>query len=43
MVTRYQYDADNRLIRADTPQGITQYRYDALGRRIAKHSPRRYD
>jgi len=38
IVTRYQYDADNRLIRAETPQGTAQYRYDALGRRIAKHT-----
>ncbi|QSB01008.1 RHS domain-containing protein [Methylomonas sp. EFPC1] len=37
-VTRYQYDSDNRLIRAETPNGTTQYRYDALGRRIAKHT-----
>ncbi|WP_253734562.1 RHS repeat-associated core domain-containing protein [Methylomonas sp. ZR1] len=38
IVTRYQYDSDNRLIRAETPQGISEYRYDALGRRIAKHT-----
>ncbi|MCQ8117886.1 RHS domain-containing protein [Methylomonas sp. WSC-7] len=38
MVTRYQYDGDNRLIRAQTPQGTSEYRYDALGRRIAKHT-----
>jgi len=38
IVTRYQYDADNRLIRAETPQGISEYRYDALGRRIAKNT-----
>nr|WP_229427868.1 RHS repeat-associated core domain-containing protein [Methylomonas albis] len=34
MVTRYQYDGDNRLIRAETPQGISEYCYDAPGRRI---------
>ncbi|WKJ92598.1 RHS repeat-associated core domain-containing protein [Methylomonas montana] len=38
IVTRYQYDSDNRLIRAETPQGSSEYRYDALGRRIAKHT-----
>ncbi|WP_082879810.1 RHS repeat-associated core domain-containing protein [Methylomonas methanica] len=38
IVTRYQYDADNRLIRAETPQVTAHYRYDALGRRIAKHT-----
>jgi RHS repeat-associated protein len=38
IVTRYQYDADNRLVRAETPQGTAQYRYDALGRRIAKYT-----
>nr|WP_231886628.1 hypothetical protein [Methylomonas methanica] len=38
MVTRYQYDGDNRLIRAETPQGTSAYRYDALSRRIAKHT-----
>ncbi|WP_415879292.1 hypothetical protein [Methylomonas sp. TEB] len=29
-VTRYQYYSDNRLIRAETPNGTTQYRYGAL-------------
>ncbi|MBD9359187.1 RHS repeat protein [Methylomonas sp. EbB] len=38
IVTRYQYDSDNRLVRAETPNGTTQYRYDALGRRIVKHT-----
>ncbi|WP_165786317.1 RHS repeat-associated core domain-containing protein [Methylomonas sp. Kb3] len=38
IVTCYQYDSDNRLVRAETPQGISEYRYDALGRRIAKHT-----
>jgi RHS repeat-associated protein len=36
IVTRYHYDGDNRLIRAEMPQGTSEYRYDALGRRIAK-------
>lgn len=38
IVTRYQYDGDNHLVRAETPQGVAHYRYDALGRRIAKHT-----
>ena len=39
LVTRYAYDSDNRLIRAETPNGVSQYRYDPLGRRIAKQTP----
>jgi RHS repeat-associated protein len=39
IVTRYAYDSDNRLIRAETPNGVSQYRYDPLGRRIAKQTP----
>lgn len=39
LVTRYAYDSDNRLIRAETPNGVSQYRYDPLGRRIAKVTP----
>ncbi|WP_347986284.1 DUF6861 domain-containing protein [Methylomonas sp. AM2-LC] len=39
IVTRYHYNSDNRLFRAETPQGSTDYRYDALGRRIAKLTP----
>ncbi|WAK00978.1 polymorphic toxin type 47 domain-containing protein [Methylobacter sp. YRD-M1] len=39
IVTRYAYDSDNRLIRAETPNGVSQYRYDPLGRRIAKLTP----
>jgi RHS repeat-associated protein len=39
LITRYAYDSDNRLIRAETPQGTSQYRYDPLGRRIAKQTP----
>ncbi len=38
LVTRYQYDGDNRLIQADTPQGTSIYRYDPLGRRVEKHT-----
>jgi RHS repeat-associated protein len=39
LVSRYAYDSDNRLIRAETPDGVSQYRYDPLGRRIAKVTP----
>lgn len=39
ITTRYAYDSDNRLIRAETPNGVSQYRYDPLGRRTAKHTP----
>ncbi|WP_020156997.1 RHS repeat-associated core domain-containing protein [Methylobacter marinus] len=39
LTTRYAYDSDNRLIRAETPDGVSQYRYDPLGRRIAKVTP----
>ena len=37
-VTRYAYDADNRLVRAETPRQTLQFSYDALGRRVAKRS-----
>lgn len=39
IISRYGYDSDNRLIRAETPNGTSHYRYDALGRRIAKQTP----
>ncbi|MCL7423477.1 MAG: polymorphic toxin type 47 domain-containing protein, partial [Methylobacter sp.] len=39
LTTRYAYDSDNRLVRAETPDGVSQYRYDPLGRRIAKVTP----
>jgi RHS repeat-associated protein len=39
LVTRYAYDSDNRLIRAETPHGVSQYRYDPLGRRTTKQTP----
>jgi YD repeat-containing protein len=35
----YAYDSDNRLIRAETPNGTSQYRYDALSRCITKLTP----
>ncbi|APC19413.1 type IV secretion protein Rhs (plasmid) [Pseudomonas frederiksbergensis] len=39
---RFHYDSENRLIKAQTWQGLTlhseaHYHYDALGRRIGKH------
>ncbi|PID44178.1 MAG: hypothetical protein CSB47_11605 [Proteobacteria bacterium] len=35
--TRYQWDADDRLIKLETPKGQRyRYTYDALGRRIGK-------
>ncbi|MBL8483158.1 MAG: RHS repeat protein [Rhodocyclaceae bacterium] len=37
LVSRYDYDAENRLIAAHTPAGSSSYQYDPLGRRIAKH------
>jgi RHS repeat-associated protein len=39
LVTRYAYNSDNRLIRAETPHGVSHYRYDPLDRRITKHTP----
>ncbi len=37
VTTDYTYDAENRLIRIDLPNGsVAQYRYDGLGRRIEK-------
>jgi RHS repeat-associated protein len=39
LVTRYAYDSDNRLINAETPNGVSHYRYDPLGRRTAKQTP----
>ncbi|MBX3667240.1 MAG: RHS repeat protein [Rhodocyclaceae bacterium] len=38
LVSRYEYDAENRLIAAHTPAGSSTYQYDPLGRRIAKQS-----
>ncbi|MBS1198226.1 MAG: hypothetical protein H6R18_2011, partial [Proteobacteria bacterium] len=42
---RYQYDAQNRLIESQTPQGetIASYQYDPLGRRIRKTITREWD
>jgi RHS repeat-associated protein len=38
IVSRYQYDSDNRLIRAETATGNSSYKYDPLGRRISKQT-----
>lgn len=38
-VTRYHWDAENRLTRVDTPEGVTSFAYDGLGRRITKVNP----
>ena len=38
-ITRYRYDSDNRLIRVETPDGVSEYRYDPLGRRMMKTTP----
>jgi RHS repeat-associated protein len=36
--TRYGYDAEDRLVRVDRPDGsVITYRYDGLGRRIEKN------
>ncbi|MEV0678670.1 RHS repeat-associated core domain-containing protein [Actinosynnema sp. NPDC050436] len=34
---RFGWDAEDRLVRADTPGGRWRYGYDALGRRVWKH------
>lgn len=37
-ITRYRYDAEDRLIAREAPQGSVSFEYDALGRRLAKTS-----
>lgn len=32
----YEYDAENRLVKVNTPTEMIEYTYDALGRRISK-------
>ncbi|WP_261845086.1 RHS repeat-associated core domain-containing protein [Aliamphritea ceti] len=37
LISRYEYDCQHRLIKADLPDGSSaQYRYDVFGRRISK-------
>jgi RHS repeat-associated protein len=38
LVTRYAWDADHRLKRVETPNGVVEFHYDALGRRTRKRS-----
>jgi len=35
-VTQYEYDAENKLVRAVSPSNTANYRYDGLGRRVEK-------
>jgi RHS repeat-associated protein len=35
-ITTYEYDAENRLVRAVSPSNTVDYRYDGIGRRVEK-------
>ncbi|MDE9537417.1 RHS repeat protein, partial [Xenorhabdus bovienii] len=38
-VTRFEYDAAQRMTAMHTPEGTTTYRYDALGHLLAVAAP----
>ncbi|TMA82907.1 MAG: RHS repeat protein, partial [Deltaproteobacteria bacterium] len=35
-ITTYEYDAENKLLRAVSPSNMANYKYDGLGRRVEK-------